>query len=166
MEAAEYLQQTILDAFKNSMKLSWPPIANELDYSPPLPPQFKRSLEYMISGSNTFDCSEHVKGIILLIGQDICDRVSNGKQKRPKHILLASKIRHLYCGKKLVTIMSRMGHCEPYNYISELDNTMTMVLEDVLGLVTSQIVSGKSKDVFQMEQDNLNKVTTNTHGNK
>lgn len=47
--------------------------------------------------------------------------------------------------------MSRMGHCEPYNYISELDNTMTMVLEDVLGLVTSQIVSGKSKDVFQME---------------
>lgn len=62
--------------------------------------------------------------------------------------------------------MSRLGHCEPYNYISELDHTMTMVLEDVSGLVTSQIVSGKNKDVFHMEYDNLNKVTTNTHGNK
>ena len=34
MKAAEYLRQVILDAFKNSKELPWPPTADDLDYSP------------------------------------------------------------------------------------------------------------------------------------
>ena len=63
MEVAEYLRQAILDAFKNSKEL----------------PELTSILEYVISGSNTTDFSEHLKRIILSIGQDICRRVSNGK---------------------------------------------------------------------------------------
>ena len=42
---------------------------------------------------------------------------------------------------------------------------MAMALEDVLSLVTSQIVIGENNEVFHMEWDNLNNVTTNIHGN-
>ena len=79
MEADEYLQVAILDAFKNSKVLSWPPTADDPDYSPLLPPELTSFLEYVISDSNTAGCSEYVKCIILSIGQDICRGVSNGK---------------------------------------------------------------------------------------
>ena len=151
MEAAEYLRQAILDAFKNSKELHWPLTANDLDYSPLLPRKLLCFLEYVISGSSTADFSKHV---VLSIGQVICRRASNGKYKLPKQILLRSTNRHLYQGKKLVTIISRLGHYESYNYISELDNAMPMVLEDVLSLVTYQIAIGENNEVFHTEWDN------------
>ena len=40
----------------------------------------------------------------------------------------------------------------------------TMAFEDVSSLI-SQIVSGENIKVFHMDWDNLNKVTTNIHGN-
>ena len=118
MEVAEYFQQAILDAFKNSKEL----------------PELTSILEYVISGSNTTDFSEHVKRIILSIGQDICGGVSNGKWKLP----LASTICHR--SMKVITIINRLGHCESYNYIRKLVNIMVMALKNVLPLVTSQIV--------------------------
>ena len=65
MEEAEYLQQTILDASKNSKELPWPPTANDLDYSPLVPPNLKCYLEYVILVSNNADFSKHVKCTIL-----------------------------------------------------------------------------------------------------
>ena len=106
MDAAEYLQQAILDVFKNSKEMSCPSTADDLDYSTPLPTELTRFMEYVILRSNTADCSEHVKRIILSIGQDICRGISNGKWKLHKHILLESTICHLSCDKKLVTIIN------------------------------------------------------------
>ena len=165
MEAAEYLRQAILGAFRNSKEIAWPPTADDLDYSPPLPPELKSFLKYVISGSNTADCCKHVKRIILSTGQDICHGVSNVRWKLPKHILLASTIRHLYRGKKLVTIINRLGHCGSNKYISELDKVIVMALEDVSSLVTSQIVSEENNKVFHLEWNYLNKVTKNIYGN-
>ena len=42
---------------------------------------------------------------------------------------------------------------------------MAMALEDVSTLVTCQIVTGENNEVFHMDWDNLNNVTTNIHGN-
>ena len=56
-------------------------------------------------------------------------------------------------------------NCESHNYISELKNGMAMGLKDVSSLLTSQIVRGENNEVFHMEWNNLNKVTTNIHGN-
>ena len=72
MEAAEYLRQAILDTFKNSKELPWPPTADDLDYSPLFPPEFTSFLEYVMSDSSTADFSRPVKHIILSIWQDIC----------------------------------------------------------------------------------------------
>ena len=136
-----------------------------LYYSPPLPPELRRFLGYAISGSNISDCSEHVKCIILLICQDICHGISNGKWNLTKHILLTSTIYHLYRGKWLMTIINRPGHCESYSCISKLQNVMAMALEDVLSLITSRLVSGENNNLFHMDCDNLNKVATNIYGN-
>ena len=40
-----------------------------------------------------------------------------------------------------------------------------MTLEDESSLVICQIVIGEKNEVFHMDWDNLNKVTTNIHGN-
>ena len=165
MEAAEYLRQAIHYAFKHIKKLPWPSTADDLDYSPPIPPELKSFLEYVISSSKTADFSEPVKHIILSIGQNICRGVSNVKWKLPKYILLASTICHLCRGKKFVTIINRLSHYESYNYISKLENPMVMAPEDISSLITSQITIGENNKVLQLDWDNLNKVTTNIHGN-
>ena len=58
-----------------------------------------------------------------------------------------------------------LGHCESYNFCIELDNAMDMALEGVSSLVTPQIVKRENNEVLHMEWDNLNKITTNIHGN-
>ena len=90
MEASEYLRQAILNAFNNSKELPWPPTAGDLGNFPPLPPKLTSFLEYVILGSNTADCSEHKKRIIMSFGQDIYQGVSHGKWMLSKHILLAN----------------------------------------------------------------------------
>ena len=42
---------------------------------------------------------------------------------------------------------------------------MATALEDVLSLVTSEIVIGENNEVFHMEWNNLNRVTTNIYEN-
>ena len=80
MEAAEYVRQAILDAFKNSKELTWPPTADDLDRTPPLPSELISFLEYVISGSNTADCYEHVKRLSCqLVKVSVMDyRIKNG----------------------------------------------------------------------------------------
>ena len=42
---------------------------------------------------------------------------------------------------------------------------MVMAPEDISSLITSQITIGENNKVLQLDWDNLNKVTTNIHGN-
>ena len=66
----------------------------------------------------------------------------------PKHILVASTIRHLYRSKQLVTILNRLGHCESYDFSLELDTAMAKALSDVSTFLTPKIVSGEYNEVF------------------
>jgi hypothetical protein len=82
----------------------------------------------------------------------------------PKHILLCTTIRHLYRSKNLTTILSRLGHCETYNFSLELETALAKAIDEVSSSLTPQIITGEGNDVFHTEWDNLNKITTNIHG--
>ena len=81
----------------------------------------------------------------------------------PKHIILCATIRHLYCNKQLTTILNRLGHCETYDFGLELEASLAKALDEVSINLTQQIITGEGNDVFHLEWDNLNKVTTNIH---
>ena len=164
-EVALLLRQIIQHAFKESESSPWPPTADDLDIVPSLPSELIKFLNFVISGEEDTEGSEKVHRIILSIGQDICRAVTHGEWKLPKHILFAATIRHLYRSKKLVTIINRLGHCESYDFCLELDTAMAKDLEEVSTLLTPQIVTGENNEVFHMEWDNMNKITTNIHGN-
>ena len=90
--------------------------------------------------------------------------MTKGEWKLPKHILLCTTIRHLYRSKQLTTILSRLGHCETYDFGLELETALTKALDEVSIFLGPQIITGEGNNVFHLEWDNLNKITTNIHG--
>ena len=99
-----------------------------------------------------------------LLFQDICRAVTRGEWKLSKHILLCTTIRHLYRSKQLTNILSRLGHCETYDFGLELETALAKALDEVSTSLTPQIITGEGNDVFHLEWDNMNKITTNIHG--
>ena len=88
----------------------------------------------------------------------------NGEWKLPKHILLCSTIRHLYRSKQLTNILHRLGHCESYDFGLEVETALAEAIGNVSSSLTPQIATGEDNEVFHVEWDNLNKITTNVHG--
>ena len=64
----------------------------------------------------------------------------------------------------MTTILSRLGHCETYDFALELETALSKALDETSTELTPQIVTGKDNAVFHLEWDNLNKITTNIHG--
>ena len=158
------LRNVIENAYRETLALPWPPTAEYLDEIPPLPDELKKFLCFVIGGQADIDSSNRLQRLVLSIGQDICRAATNGEWKLPKHILLPSTIRHLYRSKQLTTILNSLGHCESYDFSLELHTMLAKALEEVSSLLSPQIVTGGSNEVFHMEWGNINKVRTNIHG--
>ena len=99
-----------------------------------------------------------------MLFQDICRAVTRGEWKLSKHILLRTTVRHLYRSKQLTTIRSRLGDCETYDFSLEPETALAKALDEVSTSLTPQIITGESNEVFHLEWDNMNKITTNIHG--
>ena len=165
-ESALYLRQAILRAFKESTDLPWPPTADELHAraKEEIPNELKNFLRLVIGGScakNEED--ERSKRLVYSIGEDLCRAITCGKWKLSKHVLLCLTIRHLYRSKLLTSILSRLGHCESYDFGLELETAIGKALEDTK-CISPNIVCGEGNLVFHNEWDNFNKITTNVHG--
>ena len=64
----------------------------------------------------------------------------------------------------MTTILSRLGHCETYDFGLELETALAKALDEVSTSITPQIITGEGNAVFHLEWDNMNKTTTNIHG--
>ena len=89
---------------------------------------------------------------------------NEGRVEVGKHILLCTTVRHLYRSKQLTTILSRLSHCETYDFSLELETALAKALDDVSTSLTPQIITGEGNEVFHLEWDNMNKITTNING--
>ncbi|CAM4621862.1 unnamed protein product [Leuciscus chuanchicus] len=165
-DVALLLRGTIKKTYRESNSLPWPPTADDLVMSLDelLPSNLMRFLTLMISGDADLEKSEKTRRLVLSISQDIYRAVTKGEWKLPKHILLCTTIRHLYHSKLLATILSRLSHCETYDFGLELVTALTKALNEVSISLCPQIITGEGNYVFHLEWDNLNKITTNIHG--
>ncbi|KAI4827603.1 hypothetical protein KUCAC02_030988 [Chaenocephalus aceratus] len=160
------LRQNILQAFRESKDLKWPPTADDMELTPEnlLPTELVRFLSMVMAGKEDMETNEKMKRLVFSIGQDLCRAVSEGEWKLPKHILLCVTVRHLFRSKQLTTILHRLGHSESYGFGLELETALAKVLDKVSSYRTPAIVIGEGNLVFHCEWDNLNKTTTSVHG--
>ena len=165
-DVALLLRHNILQAFRESKGLPWPPTAEDMELTSEklLPADLVRFLSLIMTGKEDVEMSEKMKRLVFSIGQDLCRAVSDGKWKLPKHVLLCVTIRHLFRSKQLTMILNRLGHSESYDFGLELETALAKALDEVSTYLTPQIVTGEGNIVFHSEWDNLNKITTNVHG--
>jgi len=97
--------------------------------------------------------------------QDVCRATTKGKWRFPKHVLLATTLRHLYRSKKLIMIINRLGHCESYSFCLDMEIALNASLANDSTHIAPNIVIGEANSVLHVEWDNLNKMLTNIHGN-
>ena len=76
--------------------------------------------------------------VIQFLFQDICRAVTKGEWKLSK---LCTTIGHMYRSKQLTTILSRLGHCETYDFSLELETALAKALDEVYTSLTPQITS-------------------------
>ena len=166
-EVANLLRCSILDAFKNEKQIPWPFTADDmiLHAEDILPVNLIRFLGMLLTGKDQLELNMTMKRVIFSIGQDICHAVSERKWKMPKQILLCMTVRHLFRSKLLTKILHRLGHSESYDFGLELETGLAKALNESSSLLTPQIITGEGNLVFHCEWDNLNKITTNVHGN-
>ena len=166
-DVALYLRSIIQRAFNESKMQPWPPSADDLQNSSEdgICAELAQFLSLVISGDEESGkkCVKTMR-IVQSIGQDICRAVTNGEWKLPKHILLSTTVRHLYRSRKLTTILNRLGHCESYDFTLELETAIAQAIDECSTFLTPNILTGEANDVFHLEWDNLNKITTNVHG--
>ena len=146
-EAAVYLRNVILEAFKKSKEMPWPPTAEDIQRisEEHLPDELSRFLNLVVSGvERENDQCQRTKRVVFSIGQDVCRAVSQGQWKLAKHILICTTIRHLYRSKQLTTILNRLGHCESDDFGRELETAMATALDEASTYLTPQIVKGES----------------------
>ena len=70
----------------------------------------------------------------------------------------------MHRNKKLITMLSRLGHSETYDFGLEMETALAKAIAEQSLNVTPQIFIGEANKVFRMEWGNLNKIATNVHG--
>ena len=77
---------------------------------------------------------------------------------------MCTTLRHLYRSKLLTTILNRLGQCESYDVGLELETALAKAIGEVSTKLTPQIILRDRNEVYHMEWDNLNVLTTSIHG--
>lgn len=157
-EVASYLRKAILDGFKNSEAMPWPPTDVFLRKSDCIPSELNTFLSYVLSGKADSQ-SERVQRLVSSIGQDVCRAATSGQWVQPKHVLVCMTLRHLFRSKDLITLMNKLGHSEGYPFSLELETAIAKALQEVSNLLPTQIVlNPTTPSVFHSEFDNFDQV--------
>ena len=90
-DTAKYLRDPILNAFRKSEEMTWPPTLEDVKKlaSELLPEELQRFLSLVFSGNEPEVVQDDSsKRFIYSIGQDVCRAISQGRWKLAKHILI------------------------------------------------------------------------------
>ncbi len=104
-----------------------------------IPSQVKRFLLCLLTGQpEPQNITERVQWLVTSFAQDMIYAVSHGKQKPPKHILLAAAIKGLTGNVELMQALNRLGHAISYWQIEE--NETALCLRKLAAAADDQVV--------------------------
>ena len=84
--------------------------------------------------------------------------MTNREWKLPKHVLLCTSLQHFYGSKIWITLLSRLGHCETYDFGLELETALAKALDNVSTSLIPQVITDDGNEVFHFEWDILNEI--------
>ena len=102
---------------------------------------------------------------ILGIAQDMVYVSSKGSKKMPKHVSMATAIRHMTGSKELITMFNRWGHTLSYDEVERLETSIAQsqlekAMEDGTAVVPSNISGGTfvqaAADNIDLNEETLN----------
>ena len=73
------------------------------------------SLVYFLSLIFSLTSGVKTSRLSQSIAKDICDAVTRGRWKVPKHLLLSRTLRHWPGSAELIAMLNRYGHCQSYS---------------------------------------------------
>ena len=123
--------------------LPWPLLASGLSVSNDrvIPSQLKMFLISLLSQDrNDREPSKRVLRLVNSIGQNLFRAVTNGKWKMPKHVLLGMTLRHLFRSAELIRLLNRLGQCENYSFLLELETAIAQAVENTSSLLSVSII--------------------------
>lgn len=154
-EAAIILRRRLLDAKKSAYVTPWPPTATQLLSPENKPPAFLQDfLSHLIGGKQHEKISGKFQRIVDSCAQDICYAITKGEWKMAKHVLLGMTLRHMTGSAELITLLNRLGHCQSYSQVMELDTALCNQLISVESLLPTT-VSVNNNSVLHFSWDNF-----------
>lgn len=163
-EVALHLRKVITEAFEKSNSLPWPPTEEFLVQADVIPSELNKFLHFLFEGKSA-NPSERIQRLASSVGQDICRAVTNGRWTQPKHVLVCMTLRHLFRSAQLITLMHKLGHCEHYTFVLELETAIGKALEEASNVISTQIaVNPITPSVFHSEFDNFDQLLSVVHG--
>ena len=59
-----------------------------------------------------------------MLAQDVVQCATDARNNMPKHVAMEIAVRHMTSSKQLITRLSRMGHCDSYDYVEAMDTNL------------------------------------------
>lgn len=163
-EVAELIRTEILKKFQETGEMTWPLTVNDLNLSSTVIPNvLEHFLTRVITGGKP--ASRRTIRLVSSVGQDICRAVTNGSWKLPKHVVLGMALRHMFRSAELIIILNRLGHCENYSFLLELETAIVVALENTSSLLPLSIIRNPScPSLFHSDFDNFDEFVNDMCG--
>lgn len=162
-EVARLLKDEVINKYKTTDDTPWPLTVSDLSDADIVPNQLQKFLTYIISGDE--NPSRRVVRLVNSIGQDICRAVTNGRWKLPKHVLVGMTLRHLFRSAELIRLLNRLGQCENYSFLLELETAMAQAVDNTSSLLPLQIIRNPSAPfLFHSDFDNFDEFISDLSG--
>jgi len=124
-DAAMLLHRHILQQQSASADMPWPPSVAFLTSSAVSPPvTLLDFVTRVIAGKSSSAPNDSTVRVASSLAEDLCSAASNGRWKMPKHLLLGTALHQITGSAKVVTLISRSGHCSSYAQVLDLENAM------------------------------------------
>ena len=125
-KAAQYLRDDIVEYCNSLPDLQWPPTIEELTSEKRLPPAsvtlFLTTL--LKSTKHSTVRSKNITRLIDSYSADMIHGVTRGEVLTAKHFLIALGLHNMTGQKKVVEVVSKLGHCISYTRTCEIETAL------------------------------------------
>ena len=131
IKAAEYLREDILNQSEILPALTWPPDLDELKERSP-PKSLLDFFKFLLRIRNDKNCTpKYCERLAKSYASDVIAAVTRGKMITAKQYLLALGLHNITGQRKVVDILSKLGHCLTYNLTCEIETTLAAKAQEL-----------------------------------
>ena len=134
-KAGKLLREEIFKKFEGHKMQNWPPSIDELSKDEWKPPEIVENFVEALLCPSSSPRTQKQKRWVKSLSNDIVYQVLGGKVMQLKQLVLALGLSNLTGSRKVIDILSSLGHCLPYDITTEIK---TAAAESAIAKAESQ----------------------------